>query len=312
MQNNPENKNLIVILGPTASGKTTLAVKLADVLNTEIISADSRQVFKGLDIGTGKDLQEYKLENKSIPYHLIDIVNPSEEFDLFCYLNRFYEVFKTLREKNIIPILAGGTTLYIHAILAKYKLIEVSPNIELRKKLKNYTLDELIEYLQKLKPLLHNTTDFENRELLFRAIEIAYFKQQNPNADYPGKEIILNPLIIGINWPREILKERILLRLKKRLKEGMIEEVENLHKNGCSWERLDFFGLEYKYISLYLQGNISYEEMEETLRKRICNFAKRQNTWYNKIQREGYKINWIEGPNFDEAVKLLKNEKLLR
>ncbi len=299
--------NLIVITGPTASGKTSLAVKLADILNTEIISADSRQVYRGMDIGTGKDLEEYNINNRTIPYHLIDVVDPLEDFNLFQFYKSFFELFNEFSKNGKIPLLAGGTPLYIHSVIAGYNLPEVPVNHGLREKLKNYTKKNLIEYLKSLQSEIHNTTDFETEERLLRAIEIATFHLENPGARTPGKDISLKPFILGTLWDREVLRKRIKKRLLERLEKGMVEEVNNLHKNGCSWERLEHFGLEYKYIALYLQNKITYREMTDTLYTKICQFAKRQHTWFRKIERQGFKINWVEEADFDICRQLLKD-----
>jgi len=201
--------NLIVITGPTASGKTSLAVKLADILNTEIISADSRQVYRGMDIGTGKDLEEYNINNRTIPYHLIDVVDPLEDFNLFQFYKSFFELFNEFSKNGKIPLLAGGTPLYIHSVIAGYNLPEVPVNHGLREKLKNYTKKNLIEYLKSLQSEIHNTTDFETEERLLRAIEIATFHLENPGARTPGKDISLKPFILGTLWDREVLRKRI-------------------------------------------------------------------------------------------------------
>jgi len=202
------NYNLIVITGPTASGKTSLAVKLASVLDTEIISADSRQVYRGLDIGTGKDLTEYNLDGKIIPYHLIDIVKPQENFDLFCFYKSFFEIFKRFLKNRKIPVLAGGTPLYIHSVIANYKLLEVPLNNKLREEFSCYTIEKLETHLKNLQPKLHNITDLEDRERLIRAIEIADFRLQNPDTKSPGEDIEVKPLIIGTQWERSILKKK--------------------------------------------------------------------------------------------------------
>lgn len=300
--------NLIVITGPTASGKTGLAARLAYEMKSEIISADSRQVYRDLDIGTGKDLDEYVIKGKSIPYHLIDVAEPGEFFDLFRFYKSFFELFKKFQSKGIIPILAGGTPLYIHSVIKNYKLLEVPENKDLRKKLETWSDKNLIEHLTSIEPDHHNTTDFEERERLLRAIEIALHKKENPHDRSPGEGIEVKPFIIGTRWERNILKERIKRRLLERLKAGMAEEVERLHREGCSWEKLDYFGLEYKYIALYLQNKISYKEMVDTLYIKICQFSKRQMTWFRKIEKEGFEIHWIEGASFEKACGLLQAE----
>lgn len=300
--------NLLIITGPTASGKTGLAARLAYKLNSEIISADSRQVYRGLDIGTGKDLNEYVIKGKPVPYHLIDVAEPGEFYDLFRFYKSFFELFKKFQSKGIIPILAGGTPLYIHSVIKNYKLLEVPENKDLRKKLETWSDKNLIEHLTSIEPDHHNTTDFEERERLLRAIEIALYKKENPHERSPGEGLEIKPFIIGTGWDRNILKERIKKRLLERFKSGMVEEVERLHREGCSWEKLNYFGLEYKYIALYLQNKMSYKEMADTLYIKICQFSKRQMTWFRKIEKEGFKINWIEGSSFEKACEVLKTE----
>ncbi len=300
--------NLIVITGPTASGKTSLAVKLASVLDTEIISADSRQVYRGLDIGTGKDLWEYNIDGRTIPYHLIDIVKPQENFDLFCFYKSFFAIFKEFLKIGKIPILAGGTPLYIHSVIANYKLLEVPLNNKLREELSSYDMNELEDYLKSIQPTIHNITDLEDRERLLRAIEIADFKLKNRDAKSAGENIEIKPLIIGTLWERSILKKRITRRLMYRLNEGMVEEVKSLNKNGISWERLEYFGLEYKYVSLYLQDKISYDEMVETLNIRIHQFSKKQSGWFRKFEKEGFSINWVEEADFQKAYKIISEK----
>ncbi len=302
------NYNLIVITGPTASGKTSLAVKLASVLDTEIISADSRQVYRGLDIGTGKDLWEYNIDGRTIPYHLIDIVKPQENFDLFCFYKSFFAIFKEFLKIGKIPILAGGTPLYIHSVIANYKLLEVPLNNKLREELSSYDMNELEDYLKSIQPTIHNITDLEDRERLLRAIEIADFKLKNRDAKSAGENIEIKPLIIGTLWERSILKKRITRRLMYRLNEGMVEEVKSLNKNGISWERLEYFGLEYKYVSLYLQDKISYDEMVETLNIRIHQFSKKQSGWFRKFEKEGFSINWVEEADFQKAYKIISEK----
>ena len=297
--------NIIIVIGQTASGKTELAVKLADLLNTEIISADSRQVYKGLDIGSGKDLDSYEINNKIIPHHLIDIKNPDQEYSLFDFYNDFFNSYREIIKKNKTPILCGGTCLYIHSVISDYKMLKTGVDHELRKYLETLETKELIDKLKSYDIQLHNSTDLTSKKRIVRAIELADFKRKNPDITYEENKIQIEPLIFSPLWQRDKLITRIKERLIKRFNEGMVEEVENLHKNGLSWERLDFFGLEYRYVSFYLQKKITYNELFETLFNRICQFSKRQMTWLRKFEREGYKIQWIPEADFKIAKKIV-------
>jgi tRNA dimethylallyltransferase len=298
--------NLIVILGPTASGKTILAALLAKDLGGEIISADSRQVYRGLDIGTGKDLKDYLIHGEMVPHHLIDIVDPAYEFSVFDYQERFFFCFADITARNHLPIMVGGTGLYIDGVLKGYRMAKVPENRDLRAELQGEEIEVLIEILRKLNPILHNTTDFTDRQRLIRAIEIA---------DYSGRQVgegegrlpSLNPLIIGLRWERSVLRRRITGRLEERLANGMIDEVRRLHNQGlCSWEKMHSLGLEYRYLALYLQGELSYQEMFQQLNTRIHQFAKRQETWFRRMERQGAVINWLEDPNYEKLKKLVK------
>jgi len=277
--------DLITILGPTASGKTSIAAHLAKDFNGEIISADSRQVYKGMDIGTGKDLIEFKKNN--IRYHLIDIVEPSEEYNLFRFTKDFQSAFEKIKSNDKLPILVGGTGLYISAILQSYYLPEIDDDIEL-KKLSRVTFTQLKETLIKLKPKLHNVTDLKSKDRLIKAILIERAREKaNPSISN------LQSLNIGISSEREETKRRISERLKQRLAAGMIEEVEKLMQNGISSEKLNCFGLEYKFVSQYIIGKLNYNDMFQKLNSAIHNFAKRQMTWFRKMEREGVEINWF-------------------
>jgi tRNA dimethylallyltransferase len=301
-------KNLIVILGPTASGKTALATRLAYDLEGEIISADSRQVYRGMNIGTGKDLNQYNIEGKKIAYYLIDIMEPESEFSLFEFQNRFYEIFIKLTREKILPILVGGTGLYLESVLTGYNMPQVLPDEELRKKLTKKSKSQLQEMLMVLKPHLHNRTDLDDNQRLIRAIEIEMARNIKEN-EHKGKPNI-DAVVFGIRWDRSLLRRRIELRLKERLEQGMIEEVKELHKNGLSWERLDSFGLEYRYISQYLQNKMTFDDMRAKLTTGIHQFAKRQGTWFRRMEKKGITINWIEGDNYpllkESAMKYLK------
>jgi len=302
-------KNLIVILGPTASGKTKMAVRLARDLRSEIISADSRQVYRGMDIGTGKDLEDYRIDDEEIPYHLINIVDPDYDFNVFEYQYRFYRCYKEISSKGIVPVLVGGTGMYLSAVLEEYRMAEVPENPDLRESLKGETLDDLRQRLLAMNPSLHNTTDLLDRNRLLRAIEIAQHSRERGMDAYIERPGIV-PLVVGISWKRELLRKRIALRLKERFATGMIEEVKGLHRSGISWDRLHFWGLEYRYVGLYLQRKISYQEMVEKLSLRIGQFAKRQETWFRRMERHGIEIFRIEGDNY-EALKELVDRNLL-
>ncbi len=285
-----QNIELITILGPTASGKTTLAVALAAQLQTEIISADSRQVYRGMDIGTGKDLSEYTLNGNKIPYHLIDILDAGEKYNLYEYQHDFHRVFSQLRAKNSIPVLCGGSGLYIEAVLKGYKLLNVPENPALRHSLSNKSLTELTAILSACGPL-HNSTDTDTAKRAIRSIEIAEFSsKQNPDfQEFPP----LNSAIFGVNPDREIRRQKITLRLKQRLDEGMIDEVKNLLNSGLSPDDLIYYGLEYKFLTQYIIGQISYNQMFSLLEIAIHQFAKRQMTWFRGMENRGFTINWI-------------------
>lgn len=295
-------QNLVVILGPTATGKTKLAAELASIYNGEIISADSRQVYRGMDIGTGKDLADYFVNNTTIPYHLIDIINPQEEYNLFQFKKDFYSAFETVTQKSKLPILAGGTGLYLSAVIQNYDLHKADFEKDART-LQEMDIEKLRELLLALNQPLHNTTDLTSKERLIKAIQIA--KSKACTHDTPK---IISPLVVGVNPGREIVKQRITERLKKRLKNGMIEEVETLLRNNVTFEKLMFFGLEYKFIALYLKGEINYNDMFQKLNSAIHGFAKRQMTWFRKMEKEGVIIHWIDGPDIATAGALVKKE----
>ena len=290
-------KNLVVILGPTASGKTQVAARLAWDLHGEIISADSRQVYRGMDIGTGKDLNQYIINAKKIPYHMIDIIDPQCEFNLFEFQKRFYQIFSQIRNKGNLPILAGGTGLYLQAVLSGYKMPPAPPEPELRKDLDQKSIEELKEIFFAFKSHLHNKTDLEDKQRLIRAIEIERARNVKNSEQEESPEI--DAAIFGISWERSVLRQRITSRLEERLKHGMIEEVKRLHAAGLSWRRLDSFGLEYRYISQYLQNLISFDEMKNKLNTAIHQFAKRQETWFRRMERKGIGIKWIQANEYD-------------
>jgi tRNA dimethylallyltransferase len=282
--------DMLVILGPTASGKTCLAVALAEELGGEIISADSRQVFRGMDIGSGKDLHEYG----QVPYHLIDILEAGEEFSVFEFQRRFLKTFTEITARGPVPILCGGSGMYLDAVLRGYRMVEVPRSDALRAELAMKTDAELIDELCRLKPDQHNSTDMLDRERTVRAIEIVRGEIEHPSVcDEPLPW--LQASVIGIHWERDALRRRITNRLRERLDSGMIEEVERLHASGMAWERLDYYGLEYRYIGAYLRGDMDKNDMFQRLNSAIHNFAKRQGNWFRRMERHGVAINWIEG-----------------
>ncbi|MCL5029325.1 MAG: tRNA (adenosine(37)-N6)-dimethylallyltransferase MiaA [Bacteroidetes bacterium] len=295
---------MITILGPTAVGKTKLAAKLAFEFNGEIISADSRQVYRGMDIGTGKDLNDYLVDGEKIKYHLIDIIDPQDEFNLFLFKKYFNSAFEEIRQKNKLPFLVGGTGLYLSSVLQNYKLSEVNFNNKKIKELDSKSIDELKSILLALNPKLHNTTDLIDKERIIKAIAIALAGNEIQNGKIESSKI--NSLVIGIMPERNEIKKRITERLKYRLQNGMIEEVENLIKDGIDFEKLNFFGLEYRYIGLFLRKEINYNDMFQKLNSSIHNFAKRQVTWFRKMEKEGVEINWLENPDHLKAKVIIE------
>lgn len=289
-------KNLIVILGPTASGKTTFATQLAADLDGEIISADSRQVYRGMDIGTGKDFSEFLINGRMIPHHLIDILDPEQEFNVFRFQKQFYEIFNALQRKKILPILVGGTGLYLDAVLTNYVLPQAKIDEHLREELAEKSQTELQGILLAMKPVLHNKTDLEDRNRLLRKIEIEKVRQ-NP-ADEEIQRPFIHAGIFGIHWGMAELRQRIAARLQERMENGMIEEVSRLQSLGLSWKRLDSFGLEYRYIARYLQNLITKDEMTAKLQIAIGQFAKRQMTWFRRMEKKGVPIEWISGKDY--------------
>lgn len=303
------NYDLITILGPTASGKTSFACRLAYELETEIISGDSRQVYRGMDIGTGKDLDDYIVDGNPVKYHLIDIKDAGYKYNIFEYQHDFHDAYTNIRAKDRLPVLCGGSGLYIESVLKGYNLINVPENKELRKKLEGKNLEELTTILASYKDL-HNSTDVDTAQRAIRAIEIEEYKKANPTDcnEYPP----INSLILGVDVDRELRRERITRRLKTRLKEGMIEEVQGLLDKGISAENLLYYGLEYKFVTQYLIKELSYKEMFSQLEIAIHQFAKRQMTWFRGMEKRGLQIRWIDGtlPDKEKAalVKRLLSE----
>jgi tRNA dimethylallyltransferase len=293
--------NLLTVLGPTATGKTRLATNLAEALNGEIISADSRQVYKGMDIGTGKDLEEFK--DKNINYHLIDICEPTEEYNLFKFSKDFADAFEHITKKNKLPVLVGGSGLYLSSVLQNYNLPPLKNEEKELQELNKLTREELGGILFKLKPKLHNTTDLIHKERIIQAILIERLREE-----IKSNIIDINSLNIGIKPSRSVIKQRITKRLKVRLQSGMIEEVKELLNKGVSKERLNFFGLEYKYLNLYINGKLNYNDMYQKLNSAIHSFAKRQATWFRKMERDGVLINWFCGENYNEILNFTRSE----
>ena len=303
------NYDLIAILGPTASGKTSFAASLAYELDTEIISADSRQIYREMDLGTGKDLADYTVNGKQIPYHLIDIAEPGYKYNVFEYQRDFLNAYQSIKQKGRLPVLCGGTGLYLESVLKGYQLIPVPENPELRTRLAGKTLEELTDILSNYKTL-HNSTDVDTAKRAIRAIEIEeYYATHDLSArEFPS----INSLIIGVDIDRELRREKITKRLRQRLDEGMVEEVRQLLNKGIQPEDLIYYGLEYKYLTLYVTGEISFEEMFKQLEIAIHQFAKRQMTWFRGMERRGSTIHWIDAtlPTEEKIEKTLELLKL--
>lgn len=283
---------MITILGPTATGKTKLAAHIAHQLNGEIISADSRQVYREMNIGSGKDYSDYIVEGKKIPYHLIDIVEPGIEYNVFKYQKDFKKVYSEIIGNEKIPVLCGGSGMYLEAVIKGYRIPDVPQNEKMRKKLENKTQEELVNILSSLQKL-HNTTDILDRDRLVKAIEIATWHKEHPETTNDNPKF--KTQIFGIHHDREIIREKITKRLKERLSNGMLEEVETLLGKGISSEKLKSYGLEYKFITQYILGEINKDDMFRKLNTAIHQFAKRQMTWFRRMERNGIKINWIDG-----------------
>ena len=305
-------QKMITILGPTASGKTPLAAALAQRIDGEIISADSRQVYRRMDIGTGKDLADYTCvvdgSPVNIPYHLIDICEPGTKYNLFQYQQDFFDAYNNIIGRGKTPILCGGTGLYIEAVLKGYQLSPVPQNPELRARLEGKSLEELTEMLRELKQqngsVMHNTTDVDSCQRAIRAIEIETYNQEHP---MPLRELPpIDSLIIGVNIDRDLRREKITRRLKARLEEGMVDEVRGLLAEGIPAEDLIYYGLEYKYLTEYVMGKLTYDEMFRQLEIAIHQFAKRQMTWFRGMERRGFTIHWIDATlPMEEKVQLI-------
>jgi len=301
---NNQTYNLITVLGPTASGKTILAAHIAYHLNGEIISADSRQVYKKMNIGTGKDYEDYVVRDTAIPFHLIDLVDPGYIYNVYEFQCDFLKAFDNIRQRGKKTILCGGSGMYIEAVVKGYKLINVPVNKDLRKRLKSLSMKELTSMLSSFKKL-HNISDTSIRKSLLRAIEIQTYYLENPDIDFNYPEI--KNLFIGVKYDRDSRRQRITERLKNRLDNRLVEEVESLLNEGVTPEQLIYYGLEYKYITLYIQNKLSCDEMFTKLNTAIHQFAKRQMTWFRRMERNGTKIHWLNGymPLEDKVKEVL-------
>ena len=297
--------DLITILGPTASGKTSLAVALADRLHTEIISADSRQVYRRMNLGTGKDLADYEIGGHKIPYHLIDIVEPGYKYNVFEFQRDFLKAYEDIRGRGMLPVLCGGTGMYLESVLKGYRLLPVPENPELRERLSSKSLEELTSILASYKKL-HNSTDVDTAKRAVRAIEIEeYYRSQPVEArEFPA----IRSLIVGVDIDRERRREKITRRLRQRLDEGMVDEVRSLLAEGIKPEDLIYYGLEYKYLTLYATGQMSYEKMSGQLETAIHQFAKRQMTWFRGMERRGFTIHWVDAAlPVEEKLELIED-----
>lgn len=305
---NMQNQKMITILGPTASGKTSVAAALALRTGGEIISADSRQVYRRMDIGTGKDLADYTIGDVHIPYHLIDIAEPGTKYNLFQYQQDFHTAYNDIRSRGKLPILCGGTGLYIEAVLGGYSLSPVPQNQKLRESLEGKSLDQLTQMLVQLKQKngsnMHNRTDVDTAQRAIRAIEIETYNLEHPTPERQMPPV--DSLVIGINIDRELRREKITRRLKARLDEGMCDEIRSLIDGGVNPDDLIYYGLEYKFVTEYVVGKTSYEEMFRQLEIAIHQFAKRQMTWFRGMERRGYTIHWIDAAqSMDEKVEAI-------
>lgn len=298
--------DIITILGPTASGKTPFAAALAYELNSEIISADSRQIYRQMDLGTGKDLADYTVNGRAIPYHLIDIAEPGYKYNVFEYQRDFLAAYEDIRQRGLLPILCGGTGMYLESVLKGYKLMPVPENPELRTRLANCSLEELTRQLSQYKTL-HNSTDVDTVKRAIRAIEIEeyYAAHPVPEREFPS----LKSLIIGVDIDRELRREKITRRLKQRLDEGMVDEVRKLIEQGIHPDDLIYYGLEYKYLTLYVTGQLTFDEMFRGLEIAIHQFAKRQMTWFRGMERRGFTIHWVQAElPMEEKIAFVKKK----
>lgn len=288
--------DILVITGPTATGKTRLAALVADRMGGEVISADSRQVYRGMDIGTGKDLSDYTVDGRRVPVHMVDIVDAGYRYNVYEYQRDFLRVFEDMSVRCVFPVVCGGSGMYVDSIVSGYRLVQVPVNAQLRALLAGRSLEELTEILSQYKSL-HNKTDVDTVKRAIRAIEIADYYSHHPVDERPFP--VRNPLVIAVFVDRETRRKHISERLRSRLEEGMIEEVQRLLVGGIHPDDLIYYGLEYKYITLYLMNRLSREEMVQKLEVEIHRFAKRQMTWFRGMERRGIAINWIDGSMSD-------------
>jgi len=299
------NYDMLTILGPTATGKTQLAASLAKRVNGEVLSADSRQIYRGMDLGTGKDLADYMVAGEQIPYHLIDLAEAGSQYNVFEFQRAFIRAYNDIRNRGRFPVFCGGSGLYLEAVLKGYQLTQVPPNKSRREELELLSLVELADLLRGYKAV-HNNSDTETKNRTIRAIEIEEYLQHRPdlNFEFP----VIQSLIVGVGFDRDLRRARITSRLKQRLDEGMIEEVRGLLDKGLTPEDLTYYGLEYKYVTLYITGELTRDEMFERLNIAIHQFAKRQMTWFRKMEREGFVIHWVDGLlPMEEKVQLVMN-----
>jgi len=288
---------MITILGPTASGKTALAALAASRLNGEVISADSRQVYRGMNLGTGKDYGDFTVDGKQVPFHLVDIVDPGVEYSVYDYQRDFLKVYRTVLSRGRMPVLCGGTGLYLEAVLDRYRLLQVPVDTRRRAYFKTLSGDELVALLASY-TTPHNVSDTSDRQRLIRALEIQEFYRSHPETPPPLPAI--DSVIFGISFPRPVIRARITERLKNRLDAGMTDEVRHLLDSGLKPQKLIYYGLEYKYITRYILGELSFDDMFERLNTAIHQYAKRQMTWFRRMERHGHRINWIDGTLEDE------------
>jgi tRNA dimethylallyltransferase len=296
--------DIVTILGPTASGKTEVAVNLAFKLGGEIISADSRQIYREMDLGTGKDLEEYQIDGINVPYHLIDIADAGYQYNVFEFQRDFLKVYQAVKEKDSFPVMCGGSGMYLEAILKGYRLVQVPVNEERRAEHQLLSLEALTEILKHYKSI-NNTSDTENKKRAIRAIEIEEFCLAHPETNLSFPKI--NSLIVGVKYDRDSRRQRITTRLEQRLSNGMVDEVKKLLDNGLKPDDLTYYGLEYKYLTLFITGQLTYDEMFTGLNTAIHQFAKRQMTWFRKMERDGFEIKWLDGymPTDEKTEKII-------